>query len=374
MSIGYTHDRNWNNSTFASVNPANDDQLFFTVKQPMMNNILGYQDRRRITLTKLGVENASLDEQDAIEDIVAEVEKAYWQAAARSETVLIFEDMLEKAESLFETNKKSYDVGRIEKADFLSSEANVFSRRNDLERERVTYVNALATLKRLMNFDDGIAIKVLDKLEKRKPDVSFVKCLEIAIENRRDYKKAKRDININNISVQMTGNDLWPEIDVVSTLAMNGINSNLSTMTEKAKDSDNTYYYLGVEISVPLDNKEARGTYKKAKYSKEKSIVSLKNVERKIITDVGNAYREYMLYNTLLEQLIEVARLQKEKLEEETKQFNHGRSTTKKIIDYQREYLISSIEVVLGMYNYEKSRVVLEKKLNILLNKYEELL
>ena len=371
ISVGYSHDRDWTNSSFVSTNPSNNDKLYFDARQPMMKNIFGYVDRRKITVTKLAVDNASLDEKDKIEDLIADVEKAYWQAVARQETVLIFEKMLKKAEELYALNEKNYDIGRIENADFIASQANVFIRRNDLEKERVILKNALATLKRLMNLDDIVAIGVKDKLQHREPSVTLEKCLKVAIQNRRDYKKAKRDVKKNDISLQMKSNERWPEVDVIGTLAFNGINSNLSNMIDMAQDNNNTYYYLGVEVNVPVENKEAIGNYKKAKYGKERSVVWLKDVERKIVTQVGNAYRNYMLYNILLEQLIEVSDLQREKLAEETKQFDYGRSTTKKIVDYQREYLFAQIEVVLGMFNYEESRVALEKQLNILLARYE---
>ncbi|MDD4201918.1 MAG: TolC family protein [Candidatus Omnitrophica bacterium] len=371
VSLGYSHNRNWTDSAFVSVNPANEDTLYVDAKQPMMQNVLGYLDRRKLTITKLAVDNAGLDEKDKIEDLIAEVEKAYWQAAARQETVRILDDMLKKAEELHAVNEKNYDVGRIEKVDFIASKANVLGRRNDLEKEKVTLKNSLATLKRLMNFDDSMDIMVRDKLIHKTPHVTFEECLKVAIDNRRDYKKAKTDVKIKEVTLQMKSNERWPEVDLIGSLKMNGINSNLSSMTKMVEDNSNTYYYVGVEVNVPIENNDALGNYKKAQYGKEHALVWIKDVERKIITEVGNAYRDYMLYNILVEQLIEVSTLQKQKLEEQTKQFDYGRSSTKDVIDYQREYLLAQIEVVLGMYNYEQSRVELEKQLNILLDRYE---
>ena len=47
----------------------------------------------------------------------------------------------------------------------------------------------------------------------------------------------------------------------------------------------------------------------------------------------------------------------REKLDEEMKQYNYGRSTTKRIIDYQREYLLAQLEVVMGIYKYDNCTV-----------------
>ena len=374
LALRFSNDRNWNNATSSTINPAAESQLMLDIRQPVVKNMFGMNDRAAVSITKLTVQNASLTEKDNIEQTIAEVENSYWQWVLRHETLQIYSDMFERANHLQTINKKNYDIGRIEKGDFIASEANVVIRENEVEKEIVVLKNSEETLKMLMNMDAAINIVTTEKMKYKKPKVSLEECLRVAFEKRRDYEIAKRDVDKMKIELKMNANERWPEVDFVATLGANGINSNLHSILKKVEHNENTYYYTGVEVSFSLENKDAISNYERAKYDKETAIVTLKKIERGIFTQVGNVYREYILNSNLLEKLIHVANLQKDKLDEEMKQFNYGRSTTKRIIDYQREYLLAQLNVVLGIYEYEASKINLERTMNILLDKYEVLL
>ena len=111
-----------------------------------------------------------------------------------------------------------------------------------------------------------------------------------------------------------------------------------------------------------------------ATYNKEKALVTLKNIERTIVTEVGNAFRDYVTYEVNVDNLIQVAQLQLEKLKEEEKRFRYGRSDTKRSIDYQQDYLNSRLEVARSIVSLELAKTKLTKVLNIILEKYERLL
>ena len=102
--------------------------------------------------------------------------------------------------------------------------------------------------------------------------------------------------------------------------------------------------------------------------------MGVKNIERIIVTEVGNSYRDYITREAVLTNLIEAAKLQQEKLQEEEKRFNYGRSNTKTLIDYQQDYLIAELGVTTGVLEFELARIYLDKVLNTILEKYEEIL
>jgi outer membrane protein TolC len=322
----------------------------------------------------LAIQNADLDTRDSIEDLFALVEKAYWKWVFAQRNLQIYRDILDKAIELHKTNTKNYDTGLIEKGDFLASQANVLIREKDMLLAENEYRNTEEDIKLLMNIEASERFHPKEELRFAEIELDADQCLRDAFQKRRDYNKAKRDVEIQDITLETKANERWPEIDLVATMAANGINSKLSNAADRITEEDNTYYYTGVEVSIPLENNLAKSEFKQAKHEKEKAILGLKQTERAIVTDVGNALRDYLTYQKNIAKLQEVSRLQNEKLKEEEKRFKYGRSNTKRLIDYQQDHLLAELALVLGLLDLEVARIDLEKSLDAILEKYEGML
>jgi outer membrane protein len=372
VSIGDTRD--WTDTVFVTQNPAYTATGEVSVRQPVANNAFGYIDRRRVTMTRLAVDNADLTMKDRIEDSIAATKKSYWIWVFRKESLAIYEDILAKAEKLQETNISNYDMGRIERVDLLASEGNVVSRRNEVITARNSLRRAEENLKLVMNMDSGFRIAPEERLEYEPRSITLEECLHTAFAARRDYDQARREIEIQKISLEAAKNDLWPEIDIVGTFAMNGIDSSFDESMKTMFGKNNTDYYGGIEVRLPIQNSAASSEEQKARYRKERAIVNLKRVERLIITEVGNAYRDYRTFDSVLGTLIEAARIETEKLAAEEKRFSYGRSNTKRLIDYQQDDLRARHEVALGILNLATSDVDLDRSMNVLLEEYRRFL
>ncbi|MDP8298832.1 MAG: TolC family protein [Candidatus Tantalella remota] len=364
--------RNWANTPFVTRNPSHNAQLSVELRQPVGKNFFGYIDRNTLSVTKLAIRNAGLEMRDKIEREVARVEKAYWNLVYEWQAVRLREGILVRARSLNETNTKSYDMGIIERADLFASEANVLVNETSLELAENRRRRAEENLKLAMNMEEERRIFPAGTFPEEDLEYNLKDCLTEAFENRRDYKIRKRDIEINEINLKMKDNAMWPEIDLVGSMAMNGVEGDFEKAAGKTTVNDNTRYYAGVEFSMPLENSSARSEMEKAGYEKEKAIVALKETERNIITEVGNSFRDVITFNANVERMLEAVALQAGKLDEEEKRFQYGRSKTKTLIDYQNDLLRTEIEKNLVLLERELSRVDLERDMNVLLSKYEE--
>ena len=374
VSLSLSDTRSWNNSPYSSKNPAHSAEISLDITQPVAKNLFGYVDRRNLTVTRLAIQNADLDSQDRIEALIAQVEKSYWAWVFANDNIGIYKGMLDKAMALHEANKKNYDLGRIERGDFLASQANVVLREKDLLLAENRLKNAEENLKLSINMAPEYHIEPRDTLRYRKEGIVFEGSLKEAFENRRDYRKSKRDIEIQEIELQIAKNEKWPEVDLVGSLAVNGIDRKLPMSIEHMTSHNNAYLYGGIEVSMPIENNLADSKFENVMYEKEKALVGLKSVERAIVTEVGNTFRNYVTFESALKSLMEASELQKEKLKEEEKRFNYGRSSTKTLIDYQNDYLRAQLEVSLGMFELEVSKIDHERAINSILPKYEEMI
>ncbi|MCK4809857.1 MAG: TolC family protein [Candidatus Omnitrophica bacterium] len=374
LTLSFSDTRISSNLSSVLTTPAHTAQGTLEIRQPLARNFFGRIDRGNISATAIAVQNADLSTKERIEILIALIEEYYWGWAFSKKNLEIHRQILERAKKLQETNRKNYDIGNIEKGDFLASQANVLTRKKDVFIAKDKYQRSEANLKLLINMDAGRSIRPGEKLGYKKLDLNLESCINEAFQKRRDYQQAKKKLEMRNIILKTKGNERWPEVDLVASMAVNGINGKFRKAAGKISGENNRDYYLGVEISLPLENNLAESEFKKALYEKENAILTLKDVERRIVTEVGNAFRDYRTRETNLTISMKVEDLQREKLKEEGKRFGHGRSNTKRLIDYQQDYLSAQLEVARGIVELEASRINLDRTLNVILERYKDVL
>ena len=362
--------RSWNNSQYSTPNPAHDAELTLNIEQPIGKNFFGYIDRNTVTITRLAIENATLDTKDRIEAIIARVQKSYMEFIYRKMALEIYEGIYEKAKSMNDVNETNFEVGLIEKAELLASNANLLTIETDVNLARNNMNRALENLKLLMNVEKNVIVEPIEVLDESEFDKNIEWCLQEAFECRRDYEKNKRNIEIKDITLKMKANNKWPEIDLKASLSLNGVDNKIEKAAGETTIDKNRYYYAGVEFSFPLENNAARSEHEKASFDKEKAIVELKETERTIITEVGNAYEDYRTYDNNLLNLVEVSVLHSKKLDEEMKRFKYGRSSTKNVIDYQNDLLKAELKEITVLLELENSKIELKRKMNVILKEY----
>ena len=372
LSIGDT--RSWSNSSFVSKNPSHTAQWTAELTQPLGKNAFGFIDRKTVTITRLAIENADLETQDRIEELIAKTEEAYWDLVFAKRDQEIYYGMLDRAKKLYEDDIRRFDMGLIERVDLLNSEANLEKTKAEVLIVENRYDRAKENLKLIMNIEDTLRIVPEDFLALHTLKEDLPACLKEAFEKRRDYDIARRDVDIKGIDLKIKRNNEWPEIDLTMSMAMNGIEGKFNHAVGTTSAGTHPTYYAGVEVNFPLENSEAGSEYTKAKHEKERSIVKLKEVERTIITEVVNAYDAVIAYEVSSAYMTKAAQLQEEKLDEEDKRFKYGRSSTKRIIDYQRDLLRAQLEEAQFLHNHNKAKVALQRRMNTLLEKYEALL
>ncbi len=192
--------------------------------------------------------------------------------------------------------------------------------------------------------------------------------LKEAIENRRDYKTIMNNIESKNIDIKIKKNSLWPEIDLEASFTKNGIKSNENNAWSDITRENNSETYVGINFNIPLENREARSELKKAQLYKEQLLLSFKRVERLILKEVHNRVRSVNSLKNQAELYNSIVELQQNKLHEETKRFNYGRSDSDTVIRYEEDLLNAELKLAITLYDYRISLVDLAITKNNLLD------
>ncbi len=371
VDLDFTNDRTWTNSSFSSVNPSHESAGKIGITQELGKNFFGLNDRGKIKITRLDIENASYTSLDLIESSLASAQKSYFRLVLALESHEIRASMLEQAQELYGLHKSKVKDGLVETPALLASEANLRQRESDILLAENDLQYSMNQLKFVLNLNENVPdIIPSDAFDAVSKNAEIEQTLSKAFAARRDYKSAKNTADSKKIQLVMKKNNLWPEINLEATFTKNGIDDHFSGAIDSITTEDNPELYVGLKISFPLENRLAKSEYSKADLEKAKSIVSLKRVERLIITDLVDKVRNCNIYYDRLAKQRTIAQIQENKLEAEEKRFKYGRSDTDTIIRYQDDLLSAKLLARQAAYDYQLALIDLAVAENTLLDNY----
>jgi len=369
LSIDYSDVRDWSDSVFSVNNPTHTAELSFSGRQPILKNFFGLIDRSKVKIAQIDFEIADIKALDRIENSIADIEKGYWNLVHDYQDVALRKRLLEEATELYKTYEDHLKSGIVEETDLYESEANMRTREAQLEIAENSLITASNHLRFLLNEDGNFLIKPKEKLEIFGGRANLVESLNQAFAANRNYRMKKKELVARKVKVKMERNSLWPEVDLVGTLAVNGVDRKHGHANALLSTNKFSEYYGGIEVSYPLENRAARSKFNTASLEKEKIIVELLKMEKTIFTRIDEAVRDVNIRLETAKQWANITEIQYKKLKEEEKKLRYGRSTTKIVVDYQRDYMLAAIRNYLTILEYYHSLIDLENAKDKLLER-----
>ena len=371
VSINTQYERIDTNSQFETVNPAHEPIAGISLSQSVGKNFFGMADRGSVKVTKIDIENSEYTSLTDIEDAIRNVQIAYWKLVLVYEEINIKKDMLGEAEKLYGIYKGKFNIGTAEMTDLLAMEANVKLRESEI---LIAYLKKDTTkndLLFMLNIEDlSLQIVPDNELVTVPENINLSESIARAIENRRDYKQMKNVLKINDIDLSVKKNALWPEIDLQASYSKNGLDTDFNESWNDLFDENNREYMLGLKFSMPLQNNFARADLKEVRYQKQRTILTLKQIESLILRQLNNKYKEI---GTICNQIVlfkSLVSLHRTKLEEEEKRQRYGRSNSDLLIRYENDLLAARLSLANYYYQYRIKLVELDSLENVLLDKY----
>jgi outer membrane protein TolC len=369
IEADFDHTRDYSDSDFVTVNPSHESLASLSLRQPIGKNFFGLEDRGNVRIAELNYQQANLNSLDRIEAALAQSEIAYWNLAYSYEAAELNEDMLERSKNLFAIYEDRFERGIAEEPDVYASEANMNISLINYEIAQNRILNASNLLKIRLNLDSGSAIRPSDDLMTVYTKADYLSHLKEAISKRRDYQAALKNLEAQDINLVIKRNNLWPQIDLVATYQRNGIDADAEQSLDNLLDEDNSSYYVGAEVSIPLENRDARAKKKQAMLLKEQTLLNLKKLEISIASELDNRVRQVNLDVEKIKKWEKIVELQKQKLEAEEKRIKYGRSSSDILVRYQNDLLNSQMSLAAAYLDYHISRIELNlAKNNIIIN------
>lgn len=390
FSISLDTYKNDSNRSFQTINPRYGSTLQFNFTQPLLRNFGFNISRHQILLAKNNKEISDYNLIKTLQDLIYQVEEAYWNLVYSIENLKVREQSLKLAQELLEKNRRSVEIGTMAPMDVLTAEADVATREADILAAQAQVKNNEDRLKTILNLMaenkelEWARIIPKDKPTFEKKDINLEEALAIALENRPDLKALQIDLKNKQLTLNYTKNQLLPDLSLTASYWSPGVsgdrilylNDNPLTgviigtipggVSDSLKDTFNFKYKnwsVGINLSIPISNFLSRAAYAQARINYEQTLLQLKEQQQQIFLEIKNAVRAVQT-NYQRVQAYRVAReLAENKLKAEEEKFKVGLSTNYFVLQYQRDLANARTMELQAIIDYNLSLAQLNRAL-----------
>jgi outer membrane protein TolC len=275
-----------------------DAQLKMQLTQPLLREF-GYEiNWARITVARNDQRVSILDFRKTLEDNTEELEKDYWLLYEAYQDVLISEHVLQNARELVAILwDQVINGGSATTVELAQGSSTVSQREGELERARAHLLDISDDIKRRMGDPDfdiagPLAILPADAPSEVPVQMDLHDQIETAYANRLELGQQQLRENSAEVARQVAINGLFPKLDFVGSAALQGLDTTLDKAFKDQMGTGHMVYSLGLQLEVPIGNREAASIMQRANLQLLQAIASYQKLLNDISTDVTQAWRE----------------------------------------------------------------------------------
>ena len=275
-----------------------DNELKLQLTQPLLRDF-GYEvNWARVTIAKNDQRVSMLDFRKTLEDNTNELEKDYWTLYEAQREVEIQVSLLRQTRDLANLLwQQSIIGGKATHVEASQGIAAVYSREAVLAQAKAHVLDISDDIKRRMGdpeFAVAGPIEILPADPPVEEPVTFnlQDQVETALLNRLELGQQQIRMNSAEVARQVAINGLYPKLDLVASASVQGLSTSFGAAFSDQFDKGHGIYSLGLQLEVPLGNREARAIYQRALLQQLQAQASYKNIRDQIMEDVSQAVRD----------------------------------------------------------------------------------
>ena len=379
FDVNYSPARSSINQSVAGgflFNPSWTGGLAFTFTQPLLRNA-GVAINK--TFIKVAQNNAEVEQhvfRDRVMTVVSTVEQTYWELVFANENLKVAQAALKAAEELLATNRAKAKAGVMSIVDVLQAEAAMASRVEQVLVAEKAIHDQEDQLRRLLNpgeeeLRQDVRLIPADSPMTLLEPISLQEAIDTAIEQRPEITQAKKNIESGELNKQFARNQLLPTLSFQGTMGLAGLGGDYSESLTRNFSGDFYNYGAGLVLSYPLGNRAAVSTYSKRQLEAKNAEITLANVRQQIIVGIREAVRRVQTDFKRIETTRSARILAEKQLQAEQERLKVGLSTTRFVLDFQRDLATAQGNELRAIVDYNKSLSNLARHKATTLDRYQ---
>jgi HAE1 family hydrophobic/amphiphilic exporter-1 len=244
----FSNNRATTDNPFVALNPQYTTNLSFTFTQPIMRNRSIDSGRRQIRIAKKRLDISDSQFRQRAIEIIAQVQRAYWDLVFARRDQEIKHESVELAETQLEHNERLVDAGTLAKSDIISARVELERRKDEAEAAVESIQRAENALKALITqagageFWQSELIPVEQPQIELNASLPLEDALRLAAQNRPEMEQYRLRGELNKIDSDYQRNQTKPQVDFFVTYGTVGLAGPLRA-TENPINASNEILY-----------------------------------------------------------------------------------------------------------------------------------
>ncbi len=375
--------REKSDSPIQSLSPAYSSSLDMRVGHDLLRNFGSKTGKASIVAQSLQSDITRLDLIKGVSDVLFEVENRYWNLVVAERQYGLVRQNLDLGIDLLERNRIKVREGVLTGLDEMKAESEVAALRVELIEAENEFRNAGDRLKNLLGLPLDGEIEPTDvPTVKFHGSLDISELMETAFENRAELKQAAKRLRIVEERRNFRSNQKLPRLSVEGVVSLRGLagsrnpdrlifqnpgtdlsvfGGGFSESVSRTADADFVSWGASVKMSVPIGNRSAAGIYEAAEAEVNKAVVEYGQTKEAIALEVKEARDRVWSGYRRTEASETSARLATEVLETEKEKYSAGLSTTREVLEAQRDLAEAQSIRIRSLADYRTALAALKK-------------
>jgi outer membrane protein TolC len=370
--------RRASNSQFYFLNPNYNADLALRLRQPLLDGFGTLITRSGIIVAEIARDRTATGFESTVIATLRDVENAYWDLVASRRAIEVSERSLALAEQLLAETRERVDVGTSAPIDTVQSEATVATRVQDLIYARNAAANAEDSLKAVLGFDDPrewmTTITTTEGYDYQPLTPDLREAIETAHVDRPEIREKLLELEQLDHNVRVAHHVTLPDLDLEATYGFAGVDGDaivedpitgdeskvygdFGGAYDQLVDWDFPHWTVGLNLSVPIGNHDAKARLAQRRYEARQGSVELDALKQEITRQVRFAVRALYDGAAAVDAAEAAMVLAERNVEAEQTKFDNGLSTNFQLSQIQEDLANAQLALIRAHLNYRKAMI-----------------
>ncbi|HSL17277.1 MAG TPA: TolC family protein [Methylomirabilota bacterium] len=371
--------RRGTNSEFFFLNPSYNTDLTVSLRQPLLDGFGTLYNRAGIVIAEIARSRTATGFETSVVTTLRQVEFAYWDLVAARRAIEVSQQSLELAEQLLQETRERVEVGTSAPIDTVQSEATAATRLQDLIYARNAAANAEDALKAVLGFDDPhewtLTVLTTEQYGYQPIEPDLGQAIETAHRSRPEIREKLLELEQLDYQVRIANHVTLPDLNLEASYGYGGLDGDavvedpitgepmyidgdgFAGAAGQMADLDFPHWTLGINLSVPIGNNEAKARLAQRRYESQRGAVELAALKQEITRQVRIAVRALYDGAAAVDAAEAAMVLARRNVEAEQTKFDNGLSTNFQLSQIQEDLANRQLALIRAHLEYRKAMV-----------------
>ena len=358
LSFDLADQRLKTDSLWSVFNPSYESDFSASISQPLLRNSGNRVNTHSIRVARY---NSSITEArtklEAIR-IIANVDRAYWRLYAARKLLDVRRKQYDLSKALYEETSRFVEVGVKPQIEMIRTEASVADKLEAIINAENDARDTERDLKRMLN-KKGLGMETKTVIIPSSPPnpvrhkLDGNRMVEKALENRMEMLELELQLAQDSSNIDFLENQTLPLVTLEYRYNINGLGPARSDSYDLLSDNEFYDHRVGLQVSIPIGNREAKSRLRKAVYERAQRLTSKESKKSQIKYEVLNQVDKLESNWQRILASRQTTILKDEQYRAEKRQFELGIVTSTDVLNAQTDLAEAQRVEILALVEYQ---------------------